>query len=113
VRIWDIEPARLCRQHLLGEHRELHAVWSIITGGKQGYAKHPEVLRWHGRLRALYLRHESLAEEMARRGYRHRTPLDESLASGSAAQDVFVDTPDEQIRLLRSKGCGCGTAPAA
>jgi Pyrimidine dimer DNA glycosylase len=107
VRIWDIEPKRLCRQHLLGEHRELHAVWSIITGEKRGYAKHPETLRWHGRLRALYLRHESLVTEMTRRGYKHGTPLDEALATGSEVQEDYVDPPEEQERLLREKGCGC------
>ena len=31
MRTWDIPPEKLCRQHLLGEHRELHAIWSIIT----------------------------------------------------------------------------------
>ena len=107
MRIWDIEPRRLCRPHLLGEHRELHAVWAIITAGKRGYSKHPEVLRWHGRLRALYLRHEVLVEEMTRRGHKHATPLDERLATGSAAQDVFVDSIDAQLRLLREKDCDC------
>jgi Pyrimidine dimer DNA glycosylase len=107
VRIWDIEPGRLCRQHLLGEQRELHAVWSIITAEKRGYAKHPEVLRWHGRLRALYLRHELLVTEMTRRGCRHATLLDEALATGEATQDVFVDSVEEQERLLREKGCEC------
>ena len=24
MRIWDVDPALLCRSHLLGEHRELH-----------------------------------------------------------------------------------------
>jgi hypothetical protein len=107
VRIWDIEPERLCRQHLLGEHRELHAAWSILTQGKGGYAKHPEVVRWRGRLRALYVRHEALVGEMTRRGYRHGTPLDEALATGAEVQDVFVDSPAEQERLLREKGCEC------
>jgi hypothetical protein len=107
VRIWDIEPRLLCRQHLLGEHRELHAVWAIITKGLRGFAKHPEVSRWRGRLRALYGRHEALAAEMTRRGYRHASPLEEALASGSAVQDVYVDTPAEQVRILRVKGCEC------
>ncbi len=31
MRIWDIPPKLLCRNHLLGEHRELHAIWSILT----------------------------------------------------------------------------------
>jgi hypothetical protein len=46
MRIWDIPPRALCRQHLLGEHRELHAVWAVLTQGKSGYSRHPETLRW-------------------------------------------------------------------
>ena len=36
MRIWDIAAHKLCRNHLLGEHRELHAIWSILTTGKKG-----------------------------------------------------------------------------
>jgi hypothetical protein len=43
VRIWDVEPAFLCDQDLLGEHRELHAVRTTLTEGKRGYANHPGV----------------------------------------------------------------------
>jgi hypothetical protein len=107
MRIWDVPVSELCRSHLLGEHRELHAVWSIITNGKKGYATHPEIMRWRGRLLALYLRHEAEAAEMARRGYRHHTPLDESLAAGDATQTEFVDTPEEQRSILIARGCGC------
>lgn len=107
MRIWDIEPTRLCRQHLLGEHRELHAVWAIITEGKRGYANHPETRRWRGRLRALYLRHEALVAEMERRGYHHRTPLQVALASGEDVQEEYVDPPEVQRQMLRLRGCGC------
>ncbi len=107
MRIWDIEPWRLCRNHLLGEHRELHAVWAILTQGKRGYALHPETLRWQGRLRALYRRHDALVSEMGARGYNHGTPLDESLATGLEVQDRYVDAPDVQIELLRAKACSC------
>ena len=44
---------------------------------------------------------------MARRGYRHHTPLDEAKATGLARQDEYKDTPAEQVRILRAKGCGC------
>jgi hypothetical protein len=104
-----VAPAILCRQHLLGEHRELHSVWAIINDGHKGYARHPEVLRWHGRLCALYLRHEALVQEMARGGYRHRSPLDPGLATGDGVQTAFVDPPATQMRLLRAKGCECRT----
>jgi hypothetical protein len=109
VRIWDLTPRRLCREHLLGEHRELHAVWSVLTSGKTGYSRHPETLRWKGRLKALFLRHEVLVAEMARRGYRHFSPLDRRLARGQARQSVFLATRSAQLGFLRRKGCGCRT----
>jgi len=107
VRIWDLSPRLLCRSHLLGEHRELHAVWSILTRGKRGYARHPETLRWAGKTRALFRRHEALVRELARRGYRHASPLDRRLARGPLVQRTFVDPPRAQRRRLRAKGCAC------
>ena len=107
MRIWDISPSRLCRNHLLAEHRELHAVWSVLTNGKKGYSRHPETLRWKGRLKALYLRHEALVREFQERGYAHRTPLDRRLARGSAVQDAYVNPVREQLLMLKRKGCGC------
>ncbi len=107
MRIWDIPPRQLCRQHLLGEHRELHAIWNIITLKRKGYAQHPETMRWRGKLRALYTRHASLVHEMERRGYQHHTDLNARLARGIARQSEFVDSIREQRRLLREKGCAC------
>lgn len=107
MRVWDVPPERLCRQHLLGEHREIHAIWSILTQGKRGYANHPETRRWRGKQRALFLRHDSVVAEMARRGYSHHTPLDPAQATGAGAQDEFVDTVSEQFEMLRRKRCGC------
>lgn len=107
MRIWDLPPSILCRAHLLGEHRELHAIWTVLVEGKTGYANHPETIRWRGKLAALSQRHAALVQEMERRGYRHASPLDEALATGSAVQDVFIDPPERQIELLRAKGCDC------
>lgn len=107
MRIWDVPPEILCRQHLLGEHRELHALWTILTNDRRGYARHPETLRWRGKLAALYARHEALVAEMARRGYRHASPLDSHLATGASVQTEYVDSPEEQMRILRGKGCAC------
>ncbi|MBN1354085.1 MAG: pyrimidine dimer DNA glycosylase [Candidatus Omnitrophica bacterium] len=107
MRIWDISPRKLCRNHLLGEHRELHAIWSILTGDKKGYSKHPETLRWKGKLRALYSRHQELTREMTRRGYNHYSVLNGRLASGSRKQTVFVHSRARQRKILRNKKCGC------
>ena len=113
MRIWDVDPALLCRAHLLGEHRELHAAWNVITLERAGYANHPEVVRWRGRLRALYDRHEALVAEMTRRGYRHASPLDPALATGARRQEAFVDSPERQLELLSAKGCECAERIAA
>ena len=102
-----MDPVRLCRAHLLGEHRELHGLWNILTQGKRGYARHPETRRWEGRTRALFKRHEALVEEMLRRGYRHASPLDATLAVGPEEQTSFVDSPEDQIARLRAKPCPC------
>jgi hypothetical protein len=107
MRIWDVDPRLLCRSHLLGEHRELHGLWNILTQGKAGYRNHPETKRWVGKQAALYERHEALVAEMTGRGYRHRSPLDERLATGAAVQRSFVDSPAAQRRILIAKGCAC------
>jgi len=107
MRIWDIAPKKLCRNHLLGEHRELHAIWSILTKNKMGYSRHPETMRWRNKLAALYLRHLQLVKEMKNRGYRHKSGLERALATGSRRQGVFIDHPRKQLKLLKAKNCGC------
>ena len=107
MRIWDIEPRRLCRNHLLGEHRELHAIWAILTQGKKGYSSHPETLRWRGKLRALYLRHERLVKEFARRNYKHKSKLQKKYATGGSRQRQYLDSYNKQLNILKRKGCGC------
>lgn len=107
MRVWDISPRRLCRQHLLAEHRELHAIWSILTKGRKGYSEHPETKRWKGKLRALYLRHKVLVDELKRRKYRHRSPLEARFAAGKARQDEYVDSFSRQREILRGKKCSC------
>ena len=109
MRVWDIHPKHLCRKHLLAEHRELHGLWNILTKhqGRGGYSRHPETLRWVGKTRALYNRHEELVEEFFRRGYQHHTPLDKKLAKGKKVQDVFINTVREQKIILKNKPCEC------
>lgn len=107
MRIWDLPPRKLCKNHLLGEHRELHAIWNILTKKKKGYSKHPEVLRWKGKLKALYLRHEKIVKEMLRRGWKHKSPLDKKFARGKIKQQDFWQNKKEQIKILKSKRCSC------
>jgi hypothetical protein len=104
---WDLDPKILCRNHLLGEHNEIHSIWTILTENRKGYSRHPETQRWAGCLAALYRRHSAIAEEMERRGYRHTSFLDKEYATGRNTQVKFVNTIDEQRALIRQKGCPC------
>jgi hypothetical protein len=106
MRVWDLDPRHLCRKHLLAEHRELHGLWNILTT-HGGYSRHPETLRWVGKLKALYKRHEALVREFEKRGYKHHSPLDKRLARGKAKQNVFINTIAEQKNILRNKPCDC------
>lgn len=109
MRVWDIHPKHLCRKHLLAEHRELHGLWNILTKhqAKGGYSRHPETLRWVGKQKALYLRHEALVHEFTRRGYSHHTPLDKRKAVGAGSQRVLLNTLKEQKTMLKQKPCEC------
>lgn len=112
MRIWDIHPGYLNRQSLLGEHRELHGIVSIIKNNKKGYSNHPETLRWVGYGWALKQRHSLLVSEMYLRGYKHRSPV---LLRSNKYQwaKTFIDTPVSQLSIIsdKYKGLGAGRIP--
>ncbi|MDY6769338.1 MAG: pyrimidine dimer DNA glycosylase/endonuclease V [Candidatus Nanohaloarchaea archaeon] len=75
TRMWMVDPRGLCRQHLLGEHRELHQEVGLIRAG------HLAAVRGHARERQvdtarIVERHETLVAEMDRRGFDHSSPMD-------------------------------------
>jgi hypothetical protein len=107
MRIWDLSVKKLCRQHLLGEHRELHSIWAVITKNKKGYSQHSETKRWRGKLKALYIRHDMQVAEMIKRGYRHFSSLDKKMAKGNSIQPIFVNSIREQKEILKNKRCDC------
>lgn len=89
----------------MGEHVELHAIWSILNGKNSGYRNHPEVKRWVGHEPALYDRHDMLVDEMTARGYNHKSPL-------AGYIDGSYDQPepwDDQEVSLSEKHCDCQT----
>ncbi len=102
MRIWDIHPGYLNRQSLLGEHRELHGLVSILVNGKQGYARHPETLRWVGYGWAIRQRHRQLVCEMQLRGYRDQTAVRTRSGVGVWPAD-YIDEPHVQFQLLKGK----------
>ena len=69
-----VNPRIMCRQHLLGEHVEIHMFIGTLNRKKsvKGYLQ-KGLLEVHN----LYSRHNELVEEMKRRGYRHHSEVEE------------------------------------
>lgn len=102
MRIWDISPGYLNRQSLLGEHRELHGIVSIIANKKKGYSRHPETVRWVGYGWALKQRHRQLAAEISLRGYTEKSPVATRTRKG-AWPVTYIDEPYRQLQILGNK----------
>ena len=64
----------MCRQHLLGEHVEIHMFIGTVNRKKsaKGYLQ-KGLLEVHN----LFSRHNELVEEMKRRGYKHQSEVEE------------------------------------
>ncbi|MBU4176377.1 MAG: pyrimidine dimer DNA glycosylase/endonuclease V [Desulfurivibrionaceae bacterium] len=102
MRVWDIHPGFLNRQSLLGEHREIHAIHTVLSQHKKGYSRHPETLRWQDHLPALWFRHEQVVAEMRLRGFNHFSPLP-ATRTEIIWPSVFIDAPERQFSLLAGK----------
>lgn len=95
MRMWMVNPRILCRQHLLGEHLELHMTMGAVNKGisLRGYLS-GDLLEPQN----LHSRHEELVTEMLRRGYRHLSPLP---TQRKPVQAHLIDRKAAQIELLR------------
>lgn len=67
-----VNPRRMCSQHLLGEHVELHMLVGSLRLGKSldGFVANGLI-----EVASIRKRHQELVREMARRGFRHKSPL--------------------------------------
>jgi hypothetical protein len=101
MRMWMVDPSWMCRDHLLGEHRELHMIVGTINKGTDltGYLDNG-LLEVHN-LRA---RHEALVAEMSLRGYFHTSPLKEFQVRTAGRID-----PDESSAELLCRCIACYT----
>lgn len=101
MRVWDLHPGYLSRGNLLGQHAEIHAVWSVVVNERKGYSRHPETIRWRSQLPWLNWLHRLTVAEMALRGYKHASPL--AGEPGPAGGLEYVDPPAAQLSLLAGK----------
>ncbi|MCL5876807.1 MAG: pyrimidine dimer DNA glycosylase/endonuclease V [Candidatus Bathyarchaeota archaeon] len=103
VRIWAVPVSELDRQHLLGEHAELHCIIGALLGKYKAYRKHPETLRFEDRIAQLYYRHADQAAEMQKRGYHHNSPLSNSNQPYSYSKEEYCRDRQELAKRQRSR----------
>ena len=122
MRMWMVDPSKMCRKHLMGEHVELHMLegWMLKKKTLSGFVE-------KGLIEPLSIgvRHTDLAYEISLRGYNHSSPLKlesheprgeglSSLLSYLPDDDFFgkVD-PEKSIRdlCLRCPDCERGFFP--
>lgn len=105
MRMWMVDPKLLCRQHLLGEHVEIH----MVAGSLMKYAQWESLL---GLARVGFIevhnldsRHAELVAEMLSRGYKHSSPLDSSgprlgsVDRSKSLVDLYTRCPDCRSRI--------------
>ena len=102
MRIWDINPGYLNDQSLLGEHVELHGLFSVIINNKTGYSQHPETKRWFKLLGALNIRHDLIVSEMYLRGFKHNSPI-KVIDKNILWPNKYIDEPLNQFNILTEK----------
>ena len=93
TRLWNVDPAILCRQHLLGEHSEMHQAAGTIANHQHGEA----IMKGHAKkgnidTTLISKRHDELAEEMTRRGMNHDSEL-------QSFKDPEIGSIDEAANL--------------
>lgn len=128
MRIWheDLIP-KLCRQHLLAMWREGLGCYKILTENKKGYRNHPAVKEFEDKIEQLWLRLNAIRSEMIKRGYKPKDlqnifttrlqAVDYGLGDDRQVAIVGIINShyeiedwqilDEQIKVLKNKGCDC------
>lgn len=95
-----VNPRIMCRQHLLGEHRELHAIAGMIR--KRGALT---ASREFVEARLMHERHAEIETEMRRRGYVPRTafPSVEPIDFGSVDREASMRELTRRCTVCRAR----------
>lgn len=98
MRMWMVPPKYLCTKHLSGEHVELHMLAAHLRRGWRvdGFVRENCL-----EPRSIEKRHAALAREMARRGWRHASPLEQPPVAPHQRPGARVDRAAALRELLR------------
>jgi hypothetical protein len=99
--MWMVNPKKMCRKHLLGEHVECHMFVGSINKGinMDGYFRNKLLL-----ITNLKKRHEELAREMIRRGMNHKSELPNFIWGESETGEIDIKANELDLHN-RCKEC--------
>lgn len=97
-----VNAKKLCRQHLLGEHKELHQLVGSLRKGKsiRGHLDKGQV-----EVHSISKRHKELVKEMSARGYKHKSPLKSYKSFKAGKVDILKNEAELERRC---KNCRFG-----
>lgn len=103
MRMWMISPELLCKQHLLGEHSEIHK-------HKHNFVKGHSI---KGRIKpiaqieplSMQSRHDELVKEMIKRNYNHQSPYEQPELSKYSPEDILVKVDRNLSKQDLSQRC--------
>jgi hypothetical protein len=95
MRMWMVNPKRMCRKHLLGEHVELHMLWGSLRKQRsiQGFLDAGLLQPQDAKQR-----HDALVREMKARGYKHSSPPPRVSLKANQHGTVDTQTSEEELR---------------
>lgn len=105
MRMWKVDPTKMCRKHLLGEHVEMHMFVGTILKGVSltGY-----VSRGLVEVTNIHQRHDQLVAEMDARGYKHKSVLatypDAAIEKYVSGYEINIAANEVELRR-RCKEC--------
>jgi len=105
TRLWCVDPSVMCKQHLVGEHSEMHQAAGTLLNHPHGEAVlEGQAKEGYVDVSLLEVRHDALAEEMESRGYDHDSPFDYDL---SEWEDMGHVNPHKNVEELANKCDDC------
>lgn len=92
TRMWMTDPSIMCRNHILGEHKEIHQLLGSLRKkyNIQGYINHNCI-----EITSIKARHDALVNEMKKRGYNHRSPI--NITQKEINEHLTTHLTEEQI----------------
>lgn len=88
MRMWGIDPKLLCRNHLLGEHNEIHKHRNIFVKHYKITNRISPVVQIEPE--NMEKRHNELAAEMIARNYNHKSPYEQPDLSHLMEEERFA-----------------------